>query len=590
MEFRVLGPFEVWRDGGSVDIRGTKRKAVLALLVLRANEVVRSERLIDELWGDERPANAAAALYNHVSRLRKDLGDEVLVTKPWGYVLRADRESIDVHRFTGLVAEAAPLPAKERAAKLREALALWRGPALADLASEPALTFEADRLEDLRLAALEQRIEADLELGGHAGLIAELEALIAEEPLRERLRGQLIVALYRSGRQAEALEVYRETRRVLVEELGIEPSPALRELEQAILRQDIALTPPAAPAGFGSRARSVPRAVLLVLAFGSLLAAGTAAAVVVATHRSHPSGATKAASGPALTEAVGRSSESTRTACVVRTHTASQHTRTTTTPTTAAHTRTTTTTATQKQTRHRVVQTTPVAPTTRPAPVTTTVRATASKWVWSLADDFADPAFTGRMWNLELSGTGVEPLEQSGQLEFLIAQDATVDGDTSVDGRYRARCTMLDDFDAQVDFQLVDWPAANGVNIRLGAVVGGDLWTASRVGARADGALEGYAGDVRSSHGRTQTEDVSGSLRVARTHDVLSTYYRGKLGWVQLASGRDPRFADLVLYVDAANDGFGHHSTRVAFDNFRATAEHMFCPGPFYAARKRITP
>ena len=149
---------------------------------------------------------------------------------------------------------------------------------------------------------------------------------------------------------------------------------------------------------------------------------------------------------------------------------------------------------------------------------------------------------------------------------------------------------MLDDFDAQVDFQLVDWPAANGVNIRLGAVVGGDLWTASRVGARADGAFEGYAGDVRSSHGRTQTEDVSGSLRVARTHDVLSTYYRGKLGWVRLATGRDPRFADLVIHIDAATDGFGHHATRVAFDNFRATAEHMFCPGPFYAARKRITP
>jgi DNA-binding SARP family transcriptional activator len=241
VEFRVLGPLEVRRDGRRLDLPGSKRRALLALLILRANEVVRSDRLIEELWGERQPANAAAALQNHVSRLRKDLGADVLVTKPWGYVLRAGRGSVDLRRFEWLLEEAKPLAARERRAKLAEALDLWRGPALADLADEEALAAEIRRLEDLRLGALEQRIDADLELGGHEQLVPELEWLVSHHPLRERLRGQLILALYRSGRQAEALETYRETRRVLVEELGIEPSRELRDLEHAILRQDPAL-------------------------------------------------------------------------------------------------------------------------------------------------------------------------------------------------------------------------------------------------------------------------------------------------------------------------------------------------------------
>jgi DNA-binding SARP family transcriptional activator len=248
LEFWVLGPFEVRRDGRLVDVRGSKRRAVLALLILQANEIVRTDRLIEDLWGDERqPANASAALHNHVSRLRKDLGEDVLVTKPWGYVLRAAPDAIDLRRFENLVTEARPLPARERSEKFGEALALWRGPALADLANEPALAADLGRLEELRQSVVEQRIDARLELGEHAEVVRELEGLIGEYPLRERLRGQLILALYRSGRQAEALETYRETRRVLVEELGIEPSPELRELEQAILRQDPELTPPPEP-------------------------------------------------------------------------------------------------------------------------------------------------------------------------------------------------------------------------------------------------------------------------------------------------------------------------------------------------------
>jgi DNA-binding winged helix-turn-helix (wHTH) protein len=163
LEFRVLGPLEVWREGQSIELPGSKRRAALALLVLHANEVVRTHRLIEDLWGEKLPANASAALHNHVSRLRKELGSEVIATKPWGYVLRTDPDAIDLEHFERLVVEAKPLAARERKAKLTEALALWRGPALADLGHEPAWALEIERLEELRLSALEQRIDADLE-------------------------------------------------------------------------------------------------------------------------------------------------------------------------------------------------------------------------------------------------------------------------------------------------------------------------------------------------------------------------------------------------------------------------------------------
>src|SRR5690242_846073 len=169
MEFRVLGPLEVRRDGQVVEVRGSKRRALLALLILHLSEGVRSEGLIEELWGGRPPANASASLHNLVSRLRKDLGSELLETKPWGYVLRIDPEAVDLHRFESLVREAKSLPARERRAKLTEALGLWRGPALTGLEHEPSLAVEIGRLEELRLVALEHRIDADLELGAQIG-------------------------------------------------------------------------------------------------------------------------------------------------------------------------------------------------------------------------------------------------------------------------------------------------------------------------------------------------------------------------------------------------------------------------------------
>ena len=234
-------------------LEGAKARALLVLLLVHANRVVPSEQLIEDLWSGSPPSTAPNALQVYVSQLRKLVGREALVTRPPGYLLRADPDLVDAVRFERLVEQArkelaggSPEPAL---AALEEALSLWRGTPLSEFVYERFAQREIGRLEELRQAALEERFEAHLALGRGADLVGELEALVAEHPLRERLRGQLMLALYRSGRQAEALELYQATRRLLVDELGIDPSPSLQRLETAILRQDPSLEPsPAAAA------------------------------------------------------------------------------------------------------------------------------------------------------------------------------------------------------------------------------------------------------------------------------------------------------------------------------------------------------
>ncbi|HEU5064360.1 MAG TPA: BTAD domain-containing putative transcriptional regulator [Gaiellaceae bacterium] len=245
MEFQILGPLEV-RDGDrTIPLAGGKQRAVLALLILNANETVSIDRLVDELWGERAPATAPKVVQNHVSQLRRILGDGLLETHGSGYTLRLEHGSLDLDRFEQFLEEGRRARAREDAQAaselLSEALALWRGPPLADFAFESFAQTEISRLEERRLVALEERIEADLALGRHADVVGELEALSAKHPLRERLRGQLMLALYRSGRQSEALHVYQQARRTLVDELGIEPGPGLQQLERAILQQDSAL-------------------------------------------------------------------------------------------------------------------------------------------------------------------------------------------------------------------------------------------------------------------------------------------------------------------------------------------------------------
>lgn len=236
LEFRLLGPLEVVRGGETVDAGPPQRRALLAYLLLHANEVVPWSRLVDALWGEYPPARAATALQVHVHGLRKALGAERIETRGSGYLLRLGEAELDLERFRSLLAAGRP----------HEALALWRGPALAAAGKAAYLDAEAARLEELRLAALEERIEADLALGAGAALLEEVETLVREHPFRERPRALLMTALYRAGRQADALAAYRDARRVFVEELGLEPGPALQELERRILRHDPALLPPAA--------------------------------------------------------------------------------------------------------------------------------------------------------------------------------------------------------------------------------------------------------------------------------------------------------------------------------------------------------
>ena len=271
MDFRILGPLEVCSESGRLALGGRKPRALLAVLALHANEVVAADRLIDEVWGEDVPEGGAAALRLNISRLRKALPADVLLTKPPGYLLRVGPDELDLHRFERLVDQGRRLLAGGRAddasVRLREALAVWRGPPLADFAYEDFAQAALARLEEIRLGALELRIDSDLALGRHDELVGELKTLVAEHPLRERFRGYLMTALYRSGRQAEALDAFRDARRALVDELGIEPSPALQELELAVLRQDRALAVPVATRGPGQQAAE--RSILVAVADGA---------------------------------------------------------------------------------------------------------------------------------------------------------------------------------------------------------------------------------------------------------------------------------------------------------------------------------
>lgn len=295
-DFRILGPLEVVEDGRTVAIPGARERALLVFLLLHANEPVTADRLIDELWGESPPASARKSLQVRIAGLRRALGKDRIVTRGTGYMLRAGVSELDIALVERLVVRADEAKPSEAADLLRTALELWRGQPLADFTYEDFAQAAAQRLEEVRLAVLARRIEADLALGREADLVPELQELVAAHPLQERLRGQLMLALYRSGRQSEALEAYREARQVLVEQVGIEPGATLRELEQAILRQDPSLvgTTKAAArsllvlvhgddldrlAGLASRlAASPPREVILVspVATADELASGAA--------------------------------------------------------------------------------------------------------------------------------------------------------------------------------------------------------------------------------------------------------------------------------------------------------------------------
>jgi DNA-binding SARP family transcriptional activator/DNA-binding beta-propeller fold protein YncE len=279
MEFRILGPLEVVGEQGPVMLHRGKEQALLIFLLLHPNELLPSERLIDELWDGRPPPTAPKILQNAVSRLRKALGDGRVETRPPGYVFHLQPEELDLHRFERLADEG----------RYDEALALWRGTPLLDLREERFAGDARRRLDEKRLAVLEDRIDGALSAGRHNQLVPELEQLVAEHPLRERLHGQLMRALYGAGRQGDALEAYRRARRTLSEELGLEPGPQLQGLERKILQHDPELAP-AAPTRERSRpAASRRRRLALPAAVVALIVAAAVVAILRATGGDSPS-------------------------------------------------------------------------------------------------------------------------------------------------------------------------------------------------------------------------------------------------------------------------------------------------------------
>jgi YVTN family beta-propeller protein len=310
VEFCVLGPVEARDDGRKVPLGGPKQRALLAILLLHGNEAISRDRLIDGLWGARPPATAAHTLDNYVLRLRKALGDERLVRRPPGYMLHLDPGELDLDRFERLLHEGREQLARGDAprarASLGAALDLWRGQALADLLYEPFGNEESERLEERRLHALEERLEADLQLGRNSELVPELEILRRKHPFRERLLGQLMLALYRCGRQAEALAAFQTARQQLAEELGLEPGPQLQELQRQVLAQDPNLDLPRAKSGGAERRRrpSRPRVIAAAVAAAAVVV-GTAIGIVLDT-----GGASAPNVGPASSGIVGLSSAS----------------------------------------------------------------------------------------------------------------------------------------------------------------------------------------------------------------------------------------------------------------------------------------
>lgn len=620
MDFRILGPLEVWDGDRRVEIAGVKPRAVLAVLILQANEVVSRDQLIEALWGASAPRTVAGSLHNHVSRLRKAIGSDVLITQAWGYILRINPERIDLHQFERLVAKAEPLPARERSAGLAEALSLWRGAAFADLACEPALADEAARLDELRLTVHEARIDADLELGRNAGMIAELETLIVKCPLREHLRWQLILALYRAGRQAEALEVYRQTRRLLADELGLEPSPALRELERSILCHDptLAATHAVVIPATSARGERWPRRRWLLggLVGALMLASGAATSVALVRAAAGPTSALPTTSTVIVTEADdGESSASAATAVVVArpvptppatvaTSSATVSTRSRGMPKSATHGEGTTTSSAATAETPRTVPkpathpegtttsraTTAETPRTAPKPATSPKGTTTSKTVTgpttqpdatptqpdvtptqmiTISDDFASGPTSPPLWVSDTLGAGVRMSQVDGHLEMTMAAEATPDQTwNAIAGHYSTACAFTGDFDVSVEYTLLNWPAANSAVIALDVSFVDDVVNLVRK-SLPNGGQELYAfGAPSDEYREAATDDMAGGFRMTRVGDVITAFYRENGQWVKFASTNRAGAVRLrpTLYANGAD--FAHKDVAIAFDNF----------------------
>ena len=586
MEFRILGPIEALSGGEPLQLGGVRQRALLAYFLLHIDEVVSADRLLDQLW-IEPPGGGVAAVQTQVSRLRKVLGDRI-ATSGRGYELHLEPGELDLARFQSLLAAAGieADPAR-RSALLREADALWHGEALAGI-DAPFVAAEAAALEELRLAAMEDRLEADLARGLDGELVAELSALVVRHPLRERLRGQLILALYRSDRQADALEAYRETRRLLDEELGLEPGPALRELERAILRHDPVLKPvvtsipdtEAVTRTSGRRGR-----LRAALAVGALAAVGaTGALAVMLTDTDH---ATRSA--PRSRTPAGATSQSTEHPVVVKRRT----------PSPKAHrpikrnhgvkrrsslrkAKPVVDTVTRPTTRNSALATTTAA---SPRPQTTTTRKPAKPLPKTvrILDEFDGNQIDGTIWYQIYQGSGWSLSQNGGHLEFAFSPAASPGGQYNVfGGHVGTHCKFPGDFDARVDFTLAQWPASNGVRIVLWSFfgptnIGWQVWRWS--GPQAGESYGSYTGTGQNAS--VSLADTTGSLRIARNNGVVTTYFFHNGRWQMLTSGRMSELATIAVGADGGpgdNSPFGGDEVVADFDNFSVNGVDPVCP------------
>jgi DNA-binding SARP family transcriptional activator len=586
MDFRILGPVEAHSGGHEVTLAGRRQRALLAYLLLHANETVSGHRLLDELWTTP-PAGGLAALQTQISRLRKLLDDRIATTRA-GYVLRVEPGELDLDRFRSLLAAAgASADAEERARRLREADSLWHGMPLEGL-DAPFVAAEAAALEELRLSALEDRVEADLARGLGAELVSELSALVGRYPLRERLRGHLILALYRGGRQAEALGAYRDARRMLDEELGLEPSPALRELERAILRQDPAIDAPEPGAGLVASEPDVEalprrrRGVSIAVGLAAVAALGIGAAAAVATllhdERSHAAApgtsvvyverniaTTASTTHPADTRTVRPASHS-----FVHPRTVPRGKAGTTAPATTTHSATTVASATV---HHAASKTTPVK---------TTQRKTAHKpRIVTISDAFDGNQIDGTIWYQIYQGSGWTLSQHDGRLEFAFPAGTTPGGQWDNYGVHVGTlCEFPGDFDARVDFSLPQWPAGNDVLASLWIFfkpnnVG---WETFRQSSAQWG--ERYGGYVGVDHGGSVAlDDTSGSMRIARHNGIVTSYFLHDGKWLSLGSNSNPALAVIAVGAGTAeNPPVSSAQVTVDFTNFTITGEDPICP------------
>jgi DNA-binding SARP family transcriptional activator len=582
MEFRVLGQVEALSGGHPLHIGGEQQRALLAYLLLHANEVVSADRLLDELWAVP-PRGGVAAVRTQVSRLRKQLGGDAIETSGRGYVLHVRQDELDLDRFRALLAQAGATPEPgRRSALLREADTLWHGEALVGL-DAPFATVEAAALAELRLAALEDRLEADLERGLNGELISELSALVARYPLRERLRFQLILALYRGGRQADALEAYHDTRRMLDEELGLEPSPSLRELERAILRHDPALSVarPAKAAVTESSQVARRRPARIMLAGVALAAIGVAGGATVLLTLGRPAGES---TGTVAAQAGAQRPARARAAAVPRVrrrpHTAVPHRpKPAVAATPSAKTRATTPMVETPATAPAKPATTVAsAANQKSQPVVAKTRQSAPPKEVTVSDAFDGDYVDPTIWHQVENGGDVAITEQGGRLQLTVGANAVPGGTyNQIDVHVGTQCAFPGNFDARVDYTLLEWPAGDNIDIGLNAIY------ANAAVMRESSSQWGdqYGSWVIPSNGSVALPDTSGSLRIARVNGVETTYFLHEGTWRKLASS--PAAGAAVFGLQAMSDGqhsFGGQEVKVAFDNFTVNGTNPTCaPG-----------